>query len=198
MPALEVTSGDRFKCSMLLEILYFTMLKYTGFIYCPRCASTSLEPFHENGIRCKVCRFIYFHNSASAVGAIITTSRGILLVRRAHQPQKGLLDVPGGFVDYNENLESALKREVLEELNIEITDWKYLGSFPNTYKYESVTYHTVDTIFTCHYNEKNTPVANDEISEVVWVDDIRSFSLDQMAFNSTKAAMSMFKSKFYS
>jgi len=169
------------------------MIEYTGFIYCPRCSKASLEKFFTNGFRCKECHFVYFHNTASATGAIIFSTKGILLVRRAQPPKKGFLDVPGGFVDYGETLESALKREVHEELSVDLTDWKYLGSFPNTYLYETVTYHTVDTFYICHYDESQTLLPNEEIEEIVWVTDINSLQMNHLAFNSTKAALALAK-----
>ena len=43
---------------------------------------------------------------------------------RAEDPGKNLLDLPGGFVDKNENFEKAAMREVKEELNIELKDTK--------------------------------------------------------------------------
>jgi ADP-ribose pyrophosphatase YjhB (NUDIX family) len=169
------------------------MIEYTGFIYCPRCSRASLERFHANSFRCKECHFVYFHNTASATGAIITSTKGTLLIRRSQLPKKGFLDVPGGFVDYGETLESALKREVHEELNVDITDCKYLCSFPNTYLYENVTYHTVDAFFICHYDESQTLLPNEEIEEIVWIKDINSLEMNLLAFDSTKAALSLVK-----
>lgn len=169
------------------------MIEYTGFIYCPRCSKASLEQFYTNGFKCKECHFVYFHNTASATGAIIISTKGILLIRRAQPPKKGLLDVPGGFVDYGEPLESALKREVHEELSVDITECRYLGSFPNTYLYETVTYHTTDVFFICHYDESQTLLPNEEIEEIVWVTDINSFEMNLLAFDSTKAALSLTK-----
>jgi ADP-ribose pyrophosphatase YjhB (NUDIX family) len=185
MPALKETSGN--------PLGKLQMIEYTGFIYCPKCSAKALEKYYTNGFRCKECHFVYFHNTASATGAIIFSRKGILLVKRAQPPKKGFLDVPGGFVNYGEPLESALKREVREELRVDITDWKYLGSFPNTYLYETVTYHTVDVFYICHYDESQSLLPNKEIEDIVWVTDIDSLQMDLVAFDSTKAALSLVK-----
>ena len=43
---------------------------------------------------------------------------GILLVRRAIEPQRGLLGLPGGFLEFGETLEDGARRETREETGI--------------------------------------------------------------------------------
>ena len=81
----------------------------------------------HNAMRCPSCGFVYFHNCASCVAAIITVKQGIVLTVRNRAPKKGLLDLPGGFCNYGESLEDALVREVREELNLELSDLSYFG-----------------------------------------------------------------------
>lgn len=170
-----------------------SMLDYTGFIYCPRCSNRALEKHHGNGMKCRKCNYTYFHNTASAVGAIIKAPEGILLTRRAKEPGAGYLDIPGGFVDYGEQLETALSREISEELHLNITEFKYLASFPNTYIYQDVTYFTTDTFFMCNYDGMTDPQPNDEISEIIYIKDIHSFQLDLLAFQSSRSAFTLYK-----
>jgi NAD+ diphosphatase len=141
-------------------------------------------------MECITCGYVYFHNTASAVAALIETSTaGILLVRRNHEPRKNMLDVPGGFVNYGESLENALRREIREELSIELPSIEYFGSFPNVYKYEKVTYFTTDIFFRCFL--KSTPEirTNEEISECLYYT-IDKIPFDQLAFDSTTAVFS--------
>ena len=42
----------------------------------------------------------------------------VLLIQRANDPFKGMYALPGGFVDMDEDLESAAKRELKEETGI--------------------------------------------------------------------------------
>jgi len=169
------------------------MLQYTNFKYCPKCGSMELLVFESNGMKCITCGFVYFHNTASAAAAIIETSAGILIVKRNHEPKKGLFDVPGGFVNYRESLEDALRREIREELSIELESVQYFGSFPNIYKFEQVTYFTTDVFFRCPLKSAPSIRNNDEISEYMWCTP-DTLPIDQFAFDSAKGAFALYKS----
>ncbi|AKG91183.1 ADP-ribose pyrophosphatase [Geoglobus ahangari] len=54
------------------------------------------------------------------VGAVVIRNGKILLVKRANEPNKGKWSVPGGLVRAGETLEEALKREMREELGVEV------------------------------------------------------------------------------
>lgn len=55
------------------------------------------------------------------VGAVIKNSSGeILLLLRNKEPEKGCWSIPGGKVEMFETLEEAIKREVKEEVNVDI------------------------------------------------------------------------------
>lgn len=110
------------------------------FNFCPICKSTHIKRSNLPLIECSNCDFTYFHNYASAVAAIVCCNGHILFNVRAKEPALGYLDLPGGFVDYDESLEQALTRELKEELNIAISQWQYFCSQPNTYKYKDITY----------------------------------------------------------
>jgi len=117
-------------------------------------------------MRCPDCGYLYFHNAASAVSAIIKTNRRIILITRKHAPRRGYLDLPGGFVGHGETLEEALQRETQEELNLTVRDFRYFGSFPNRYDYKGVTYFSVDTIFTCKAVSLRAMSPREEVSEI--------------------------------
>lgn len=134
------------------------MLKLSRFVYCPRCGQPCIEEFRKNGMKCNACDYIYFHNTGAAVAGIIEIGGELLLTERAHAPEAGTLDLPGGFVDYNESSETALAREILEELGIAVSALQYLGSFPNQYIYKRVTYYTCDTTFICSTDAKITAI----------------------------------------
>ena len=54
------------------------------------------------------------------VGGVIFKDSSVLLVKRDQEPGKGQRSLPGGVVELGETLTDALKREMLEEVSINI------------------------------------------------------------------------------
>lgn len=159
------------------------------FKFCPQCAKDSLTFVDKHYITCKQCDFLYFHNVASSCAAIITVKNKVLLTKRAKNPGKGMWDLPGGFVDPNENLEQALSREIQEELGIELNEFTYLMSQTNRYHYQGIDYNTCDCIFSVQLTA--IPAINfdpSEIAEIEW-QELSSINLDNIAFPSIRAAI---------
>ncbi len=55
-----------------------------------------------------------------AVGAIVAENGRVLMARRGKEPSYGLWSVPGGAVHLGEDLKAAARREIKEELGIEV------------------------------------------------------------------------------
>jgi ADP-ribose pyrophosphatase YjhB (NUDIX family) len=160
----------------------------THFAYCPRCASPSLEAHENNAVHCRDCGYLYFHNTAAGVAGIVEVGNTILLVKRAHEPMAGYLDLPGGFVNYHESLEEALIREVREECNIEISNLRYFISSNNTYVYHDVRYFTVDSVFRCTAADVSGLRMSIENTEYSLVEP-REIDLDTISFPSVRTAI---------
>ena len=102
--------------------------------------------------KCENCGFEFFMNPSSANVAIITNSKGEILVeRRRNEPAKGTLDLPGGFAELGETAEQGVAREVMEETGLKVTESKYLFSLPNIYRYSRIDIHTLDMFFECKW-----------------------------------------------
>jgi len=161
------------------------------FNYCPSCGVGDILFDGVNKIDCKKCSFTFFQNIATAVAVILEYDKKILLTKRGEEPGKGKLDLPGGFVDPKESAEDAIKREVREELNIEIGDLQYFGSFPNIYEYKDVVYNVCDLFFFSKINTLPTDIDKAEIEELILV--IPSeIPIDKLAFESTKMCLNHF------
>jgi len=146
-----------------------SVLQLTSFRFCPACGSGSIIENDSKSMKCGACGFLYFHNMAAAAGCILETKQGILCVRRGKEPKKGMLDLAGGFSDYNESLEATVAREVMEELNLSISCPRYFGSFPNLYEYAGVTYPTQDSVFIGTVTDIKPLKLSDEIASIEYV-----------------------------
>jgi 8-oxo-dGTP pyrophosphatase MutT (NUDIX family) len=118
--------------------------------YCPYCGAKSFRAGRENDMQCDTCGKKFYLNASGAVACIIENPQGeILLTRRAFDPAKGMLDLPGGFVSPDETAEDAVRREIKEELNLDIASMQYIGSSHNRYLYGGIVYFTLDLGFGC-------------------------------------------------
>jgi ADP-ribose pyrophosphatase YjhB (NUDIX family) len=164
------------------------MIDYTHFKFCPSCGQSAIKRHQKNAMQCLSCGYIYFHNTASAVAAILRAGDRLVLVKRNHGPKKGFYDLPGGFVDRNESAETAVRREIREELDIGPRSLKYFDTFPNTYRFGNVTYFTCDIIFVGVLPSRPLIMLNDEIAAIEF---IRPADIDykRIAFTSVRSAL---------
>ena len=104
------------------------------FEYCPRCGSHRFQENDASSKRCEDCGFVYYLNPKASVAAFVMDRQSrILVCRRAFDPSKGMLDLPGGFTECGETVEEAVVRELSEEIGGKPKQMKNLWSFPNVY-----------------------------------------------------------------
>ncbi|MBL7887394.1 MAG: NUDIX domain-containing protein [Flavobacterium sp.] len=142
------------------------------FRFCPNCQSQNFD--FENCVKfhCNDCGFVYYHNIAAAVAVILKFEDKILFAVRNVDPDKGKWDLPGGFIDPNENAQEAACREIKEELGLDLqpSDLVFLTTSPNNYLYKNVPYRTMDLFFQCELpSDKITITDKNEIKELLWV-----------------------------
>ncbi len=112
-------------------------MHHPAYRFCPACGgaldSRLLKPGDPERLVCTACGFVFYMDPKVAVGAIIRTHDGrVVLVRRAIEPGYGLWVFPGGYVDRGEEVESAAIREAREEagLDIQIEGLLNIYSYP--------------------------------------------------------------------
>jgi ADP-ribose pyrophosphatase YjhB (NUDIX family) len=161
---------------------------FAQFVHCPRCGKAALSRLGERAVHCAACGFQYYFNSATAVGALLFHQGRLVLGVRGEDPHKGMLDFPGGFVEFDESAEEALRREVREELNITIANPTYLVSAPNDYLYAGILYKTTDVFFVCETGDISTLQAGDDVAAYQLADPATLDPLS-LAFPSSRLAL---------
>ena len=162
------------------------------FHYCPKCGSEYFEINDFKSKHCSNCGFTYYQNPSSSTAAFILNSKGELLVaRRAKDPAKGTLDLPGGFVDNGESGEQGMVREIREETGLDIHELEYLFSIPNVYHYSGMDIHTLDLFFRCHVEDDAVVHVADDASECMWLP-LREVYVERFGLRSIREAVHRF------
>ena len=66
-------------------------------------------------------------------GVVVLKEGRVLVLRRAHLPRRGFLDLPGGFLEANEAIEAGARRELLEETGLRLGVMDELGTYWDRY-----------------------------------------------------------------
>lgn len=146
------------------------------FKYCPKCGSPRFVEHNAKSKHCLDCGFTYYFNPSAATVALIEREDGRwCVVRRAKDPAKGTLDLPGGFSDMFETSEEGVCREVKEETGLDVNRVEFLFSIPNQYEYSGFLVHTIDMFYRCHVPTTEGARAADDAGELLWLrpEDIR-------------------------
>jgi len=108
---------------------------------CPKCGTTykrdqiDNKNIYRDFFVCKKCNFIFYNNPKPAVvGLIYNIENKLLLVKRKIKPYVGYWDLPGGFVNANENPSRSIVREIKEELNLDAKIINIENTFTENYK----------------------------------------------------------------
>lgn len=101
-------------------------------------------------------------NWSQSVTAVVIRDGKVLLARHTYGAGKGLLIIPGGYLNYGEMPEEALVREFLEETGIRIRPLELIGMRFNAKDWYAA--------FRAEYVSGEAHTDGDENSEVLWLD----------------------------
>jgi NAD+ diphosphatase len=97
--------------------------------FCGRCATATARAVGDHGLRCPRCELTVYPPVSPAI--IVLVRRGAeALLARSGRFTTGFYSTLAGFVEPGESLEETLRREVREEVGVEITNIRYFGSQP--------------------------------------------------------------------
>jgi NAD+ diphosphatase len=159
--------------------------------FCGRCGAPMVRIEEERARRCPECGHNSFPRLAPAMitavvrgwphqgrrggadesagpgeesgrGPARAEERPRILLARARRFPPGLFSVLAGFVEAGESLEECVRREICEEVGIEVCDIRYFGSqswpFP----------HSLMVGFTARYASGEITIDRNEIEEACW------------------------------
>jgi len=129
--------------------------------FCGRCGTPTETKHDERAKACPSCRLISYPRLSPAVIVAVCRDDDILLVH-AHKHPKGRFTVVAGFVEAGETLEDAVRREIHEEVGIEVRNIRYFGSQPWPFP------DSLMVGFTAEYAAGELVLGEDEIAEAAW------------------------------
>lgn len=94
------------------------------------------------------------------------SSYELLLIQRLNEPYKEYWALPGGFVDENEDLETAAKRELFEETDIKLFQVKQIKAYGNPDR--DPRSHTISVAFFGEIDNLAEAKAKDDAKSVRW------------------------------
>lgn len=129
--------------------------------YCGRCGAPMREKPGERAKECPACGHIAFPRVSPAMMVLVTRGRELLLARANRFPT-AMFSALAGFVEPGETIEDCIRREVREEVGVEVQDITYFASqswaFP----------HSLMIAFTAEYAGGELVPDATEIAEARW------------------------------
>lgn len=110
---------------------------------------------------CPVCNFTYLYDPKLVVATIVESNGRIVMHRRTVNPGAGRWTFPSGFVDRGEEVEAAARREVAEEVGLDVTNLKLVDTWSEA--------GSSAVLLVFHGSaEGQEPVIGDESSDARW------------------------------
>lgn len=97
---------------------------------------------------------------------LISPDRKILLIERGREPYKGQWALPGGFIDMDEELETACIRELEEETGIRVEALRQFKAFGGVNR--DPRHRTISVIFYAFTDDELIALAGDDASKAQW------------------------------
>jgi 8-oxo-dGTP diphosphatase len=124
----------------------------------------------SSGSKNKYC--YQYPRPAVTVDVVIVTGAvkpQVLLIRRKQDPFAGMWAIPGGFVDMDEPLEAAARRELREETGVEPDRLEQLHTFGDPGR--DPRGRTISVVYLAQVDVNRVkPQAGDDAAEVGWHD----------------------------
>ncbi|MFH8080818.1 MAG: NUDIX hydrolase [Candidatus Aenigmatarchaeota archaeon] len=101
-----------------------------------------------------------------ASDVIVRFKGKILLVKRGHEPYKGMMSLPGGRQEKDESIEETALREVKEETGLDVKLKEILGVYSSPFR--DPRFHAVSVVFIAD-SKSSLARAGSDAEEVFWM-----------------------------
>lgn len=130
--------------------------------YCGRCGTATADKVDERAKLCPACGYTAYPRVSPAMMALVTRGHELLLARSRRFANTSMYSALAGFVEAGETIEDCVRREVREEVGVEVDDLRYFGSqswpFP----------HSLMIAYTAEYAGGDICLEDEEIVEARW------------------------------
>lgn len=120
-------------------------------------------------IGCARCGFMIYDYPRACAGMVVLRGREILVLRRAHRPQRGFLDIPGGFMEAKESMEEAARRELREETGLTLGRVSALGIYWDRYFLKGFGWFPTLNFYYVGRWRSGVPRAADDAASAEWI-----------------------------
>lgn len=109
---------------------------------------------------------------------VMSPQRTVLLIERGREPYQGTWALPGGFIEMDEELETACRRELEEETGIKLNQLKQFKAYGGVNR--DPRHRTISIIFYCFTDSEIQPTAGDDAANAQW---FSIYDLPELAFD---------------
>ena len=175
IPGCQWVGARQLMLMQPIDTATFQMLRYASQVttwieqhrFCGSCGQPLQEMAGERGMHCETCAITQYPRLSPSMIVLITRGDEILLARSSRFPS-GVYSTLAGFVEPGESVENCVRREVREEVALEVDNLQYITSqgwpFP----------HSLMLGFHAQY------VSGDIIPQPGEIEDARWFHLHQL------------------
>jgi 8-oxo-dGTP diphosphatase len=123
-----------------------------------------------------------YPRAALTVDAIVFVKKGgsalVLLIERGREPFKNKWALPGGFIEMDETLEAACKRELLEETGLKVEQMTQFKTYDAIDR--DPRHRTISVVYFTELNEIQQVEGSDDASRAEWfpVSDLPELAFD--------------------
>ena len=114
-------------------------------------------------------------------------SFSVLLIERSHEPFKNKWALPGGFIEMDETLEEACKRELMEETGLIASNMTQFKAYDAVDR--DPRHRTISVVFFSELNEKQPVKGGDDAANAKW---FSVMDLPELAFDHKQILMEFF------